>query len=327
MINLTKKTKRTKKSIIIAVVLIAIGMLFFIGVCIVMKFDFSKLSTITYETNTYTADKDFRNIEINVTETDILFKPSADGNCSVVCFEHEKVKHSVFVRNDTLHIVVDDTRKWYDYITLFQKSLSMTVYLPSEKYELLKIDSHTGDITIPALFTFGNVDITESTGDIVCNASVTETLRSKTSTGTINLNKIQAKNIDLCVSTGHIAVSSVICKETISAEVSTGDTTLTDVTCQNFISTGSTGNITMKNTISSDKFTIKRSTGDIHCENCDAGQISLNTSTGDINGTLRSEKIFAARTSTGTVHVPDTASGGKCEITTSTGDIHINLSS
>ncbi len=322
-----KETYKTKKTvIIIAVVLVVIGLLLFLGVCIATKSDFSKLNTVIYETNTYTADKDFRNIEINVTETDILFKPSTDRNCSVVCVESDKLKHSVSVEKETLHIIVDDRRNWYDHITIFSKSLSMTVYLPSEKYELLKINNQTGNITIPDLFSFDNVDITASTGDIDCNASVKENFRGKTSTGAIQLDKMQAGNIDLSVSTGNISMSSVICKDTISAKVSTGKIILTDVTCQNFTSTGSTGNVTMKNTIASDKFNVERSTGNIHFENCDANQIDIKTSTGDVDGTLNSEKIFVTKTSTGTVHVPETISGGKCEITTSTGDIQINLS-
>ena len=51
----------------------------------------------------------------------------------------------------------------------------------------------------------------------------------------------------------------------------------------------------------------------------------VNTSTGDVNGTLLSEKIFITDTSTGRVSVPKTTSGGKCEITTSTGDINIGI--
>ncbi len=322
-----KETYSIKKTvIIIAIVLVSIGILLFTGVCIAMKFNFTKLDTVAYETNTYTADNNFRNIEINVSETDILFKPSTDSNVSVVCVESDKVKHSVSVEKETLHITVDDKRNWYDHITIFSHALSMTVYLPSEKYALLKIDSNTGNVTIPNVFSFDNADITTSTGDIDCNASVKDKFKGETSTGAIQLDKVQAENMDLSVSTGHIDINSVTCKDTISAKVSTGKITLTDVTCQNFTSTGSTGNVTMKNTTASDKFTIERSTGDIHFENCDANQIDIKTSTGDVNGTLNSEKIFVTKTSTGTVHVPETASGGKCKITTSTGDIHIDLS-
>ena len=81
----------------------------------------------------------------------------------------------------------------------------------------------------------------------------------------------------------------------------------------------------LKNTVASDSFSISRSTGDVILDHCDAGQITVKTSTGDVSGTLLTEKIFIARSSTGSIHVPDTAAGEKCQITTSTGDINIRL--
>ena len=48
--------------------------------------------------------------------------------------------------------------------------------------------------------------------------------------------------------------------------------------------------------------------------------------TGDVTGTLLTEKTFSTDTSTGDVSVPNPSSGGKCEIKTSTGDITISIS-
>ena len=39
-------------------------------------------------------------------------------------------------------------------------------------------------------------------------------------------------------------------------------------------------------------------------ENSDAAQISIKTSTGDVTGTLLSEKVFITETSTGNISVP-----------------------
>lgn len=51
----------------------------------------------------------------------------------------------------------------------------------------------------------------------------------------------------------------------------------------------------------------------------------MQTDTGDITGTLLTEKVFAAKADTGDVDVPKTATGGKCEIITNTGDIQIKV--
>ena len=70
---------------------------------------------------------------------------------------------------------------------------------------------------------------------------------------------------------------------------------------------------------------LDRDTGDIDLEDCDADEIFIVTDTGDVKGTLLSEKVFITKTDTGDVNVPNSISGGRCEITTDTGDINISL--
>ena len=70
---------------------------------------------------------------------------------------------------------------------------------------------------------------------------------------------------------------------------------------------------------------MERDTGDITFDKCDASDIYIKTSTGDVKGTLLTEKVFYTQTSTGNIDVPKTVNGGRCEITTSTGNIKINI--
>lgn len=316
-----------KKGLIItAAVLVAAGALLFAAAFAASGFDLSKLDTAGYETNTYTVSEDFAAIEIRSEEADIAFRRSEDGKLRVECAEREKVKHEVSAGNGTLTIFAVDKRAWYDHLTLFSfKSPSVTVCLPAEHYEALTIATDTGDVSIPDLFSFGGAEITASTGDVAFGASVDGHLKIKTNTGDIRIDGVQANHIDLSVSTGRIDGKNVNCRETLSVEVSTGKTFLTDVACKTLYSSGSTGDIALKDVVASDDFNIERDTGDVHFENCDAGQIAVKTATGDVTGTLRTEKVFIAKTSTGDIDVPDTISGGRCSITTSTGDIAIEL--
>lgn len=315
-----------KGFIISAVVLIAVGAVLFTAAFIASGFDFSKLDTAKYETNTYSVSEDFETIEIRSDEADITFKSSENGKTWVDCVEREKVKHEVSVENGTLKIVTVDNREWYDLLRLFNfKSQSITVYLPSAHYRDLTISTDTGNVSVPDLFSFDDAEITTSTGGVAFDASSNGRLQIKTSTGDININGVHATTIDLSVSTGRIDGKNVNCEDTLSVNVSTGKTFLTDIICKSLISSGSTGDVTLKNAVASDDFNIERDTGDVRFENCDAGQITVKTSTGDVNGTLRSEKVFITKTSTGDTDVPDTISGGRCEITTSTGDIKIMI--
>ena len=66
-------------------------------------------------------------------------------------------------------------------------------------------------------------------------------------------------------------------------------------------------------------------TGDVTFDGCDAAAISVKTDTGDVTGSLLSNKMFVIDTNTGDVDVPETVDGGRCEIVTDTGDIELNI--
>ena len=95
--------------------------------------------------------------------------------------------------------------------------------------------------------------------------------------------------------------------------------------CSNLTANAQTGSLTMENVVSSGHWTITRTTGDITLNGCDATEIVMEADTGDVTGTLLSEKIFIVRASTGDIDVPETVNGGKCKITTTTGDIKIEI--
>ena len=310
---------RAKKLwIITAVILVIVGLGIFAGVMTAYDWDFNKLNTENYETNTYEIDE---GLDI----TDVEFKPSDSEVCKVVCHEQEKVKHSVVVQDGVLTIRLEDNRKWYDQIAVISfSSPKITVYLPEEKYTSLFIDTDTGDISIPKDFTFENIEINGDTSDVECCASVSDILKIKLSTGDIKVNTITAGELDLSVTTGNIKVDSVKCGD-VQIGVSTGKVRLNNVECSNLTSEGSTGDMILNNVIAVGSFSIKRSTGDVTFKSCDASEIIVRTDTGDVTGTLRSEKLFITKTDTGKVEVPETT-GNRCEIITDTGDIKIKLS-
>lgn len=250
---------------ITATILVAVGFVMFVAVMSINKWDFTKLSTVEYETNTYELTEDFSNIKIDLDTADIVFEKSEDDKCRVECYEDVNCRHEVKVEDGTLVISVDDQRKWYHNISLsFQGGAKIKVYLPKSEYDKLEINTSTGDVRIGCM-TFNDMELTVSTGDVF----------------------------------------------------------LTDVTCGNLNSNGSTGDITLKKVIASEKFNINRSTGDVKFEDCDAAEIKVEASTGSVKGNFLTSKIITAKSSTGDVDVPKNTEGGKCEITTSTGDIKI----
>ena len=278
---------KTKTWLIIAACLVFVGCVIFGGVMQMLKWDFTKLSTVEYETNRYELQEEYKNISIVTDTANVELAPSENQITSVVCNEQKNLKHSVTVKDGTLSIKVNDTRKWYEHIGIHFGTTKITVYIPKEELGTLCVKASTGDICVENML---------------------------------------AGTLDLSVSTGRITVTDVSCQGDVNIRVSTGKTVLTDVQCKNLTSTGSTGSMVLKQVVAEEKFSIKRSTGDIKLEGCDAAEIFMETDTGDVEGSLLTEKVFAAHADTGKVDVPKTVTGGSCQITTDTGDIKITIS-
>ncbi len=295
--------------LIIAVVLIVLG-----GII-------SMLITGKYTTNTYEIDEAFGDISMTTSTADIKFALSDDGKCKVECYEKENAKHSVTVENDALTVKIN---KSFNFGFNFG-SPKITVYLPKTEYNALSIIESTGNIEIPKNFSFGNVDISSSTGNVDFGASASKSVKIKTTTGSIGVENISADALDLAVTTGKVNVSGVTCRDGITVGVSTGRANLSDISCKSVISSGTTGSISLNNVVAANKFSVERSTGNVEFSGCDAAEIYVNTTTGNVSGSFLTSKVFTADTKTGSVDIPKTTTGGKCEISTSTGNINIQI--
>ena len=298
--------KATKFALLLAAALVVLGIALVVWAMSGLGWDFLALSTTKYETKTHILNQEFDRIAIDTDTTDIQIRLAEDGQGKLVISQQEKIEHLVSVEDGMLRVALEDTRAWYDCITLFSFGESgITLYLPEEDYESLTMVLSSGDVTVSEEIYIGNVNITTSTGDI-------------------RLDKLTADEIKLSVTTGDVTANSVTCLGDVQIAVSTGGTQLRGVWCENLISTGSTGDITLEDGTAK-TVSITRSTGDVRFKNADAGQIMVETDTGDVYGSVRTDKIFYVQTNTGDVNVPQSVTGGLCEITTSTGDIHITV--
>ena len=317
--------KSTKIWLITATALILAGGIIFGGALTVNHWNFSKLSTVKYETNRYEFDTEFKDITFAGNTADVVFVPSADGKTRVTCYEEKKEKHAVSVQDGALLIQLESAKKWYEYVGINFEVPKITVELPAGEYGSLSFQASTGDVEISKDFVFESMDISLSTGDVTNAASAKGKVKIKASTGDISVGGISAGSVELSVSTGKISVSELKCEGDVQLEVTTGKTKLSNVECKNLTSTGNTGDISLENVIAAEKFSIVRTTGKVKFARCDATELFIKTGTGDVTGSLCSSKVFLCQTSAGDVKVPQSATGGKCEIITSTGDIKVTL--
>lgn len=319
-------TRTAKFFLILAICLILIGCAVFGAAMAMQEWDFSKLNNHNFETNTHEITESFGAILVDTDTAYVEVLPSEDGVCRVICREEAKAKHTLSVQQGVLRVELDDNRKWFDYINIgWGTSPKITVYLPNTEYTSLTVRTDTGYVNINKAFCFDQIDVRVSTGNVKCFASCTGEIKLSGTTGRIVAEGISAAKLSVSTSTGGIKLSGVTCEGEVQVQVSTGETLLENVRCQSLSSTGSTGDLELKNVVASGKIFLERSTGDITLQRCDGAELFIETDTGDVEGTLLTEKIFFTETDTGEIDVPKTATGGRCEITTDTGEIEIEI--
>ncbi len=317
--------RRTKIWLTVASSFLTVGLILFAAVMSGNQWDFTKLKTGSYATHTFEITEPFSNISISAGTADLVFVPSKDQTGKITCFEEKTLSHSVAIEGDTLVIREVDNRRWYDYIGIHQESPKITICIPRGDYGQLTIQSNTGSVNLPKDFVFQNADIAMTTGFVETFASAKNAMSIRTTTGSIVAKALSAEKIQFTASTGKIVADALKSQGNIEVTVDTGKVECTNVQCDRFTSVGKTGDILLTGVIASRDITLNRSTGDIRLVGCDAGALQINTSTGDVTGSLLSEKIFFPQTSTGEIVVPKTKAGGECQITTSTGDIQMEV--
>ena len=237
-------------------------------------------------TKTYEVDSVVESISISAKkEANISIEPSTDGKIRVVAITHTKVNCDISTDGTTLFLNIEDTRNFLGRLGEIH-SPKVTVYLPAGEYTSLKIETTTGNTTVPADFSFASISINGTTGKIHCSAQATDSINITNTTGEVSINNVTTN--------------------TLNVQISTGDINLTNV-----ITTG--------------KMSIEATTGNIKFDGCDGAEIYATATTGSIQGSLLSSKIFLTSTKTGKVTVPHTTSGGVCDLSTSTGTINITI--
>ncbi len=316
---------KSKTLMIVAAALVVVGLLTCGISFAALDFDPTRLSSSSFETNEYSLTEDFQNINITIDSAKVELVPSETGECLIECRESKDEPYDVEVNGATLVITQQRNRSFN--IGLITEKPKITLHLPKDTYSSLTLGTDSGDVVISDGFTFSSVDVNVDLGSVYCSADVSGMLSVETDAGGISVNDVSAGAIKLSTDIGDIAVASAECAGSLEISSDTGKVTLKDVTCENFTSSGDTGSLIMTNAVASGRFDLKRETGDIWFNGCDAAEIYAKTDTGSVTGMFFSDKVFLASSEVGSINVPKTITGGRCEIITDTGDIDLVIGS
>ncbi len=286
---------------------IAVGLIAILASLVWIGFNFTKLNTTTFETTSYEIQENFQNIDIRDFVCNIRLVPAEDGVCRVVCAETDRITNTVEVIEDTLTITRTDRRRWYERIQIWWgNDLSVTVYLPEKTYQSLYLKTVSGHIEVPDTFSFSDVELLSTSGDISFAAGSSKGLLIQSTSG-----HIRAQN----------AAGGPVEAVTVS-----GDIVLSDITADTLHVKTTSGDIRASSVIVSGQADLNGISGHIQLKDSDAGSFAIHTVSGDVTGTILFPKNFATATTSGDIRIPasDTAAGG-CNITTISGNIQIEV--
>ena len=90
--------------LITAASLVLAGCILFGGMMMALGWDFTKFSTVKYETNTHEITEQVSRIQIETKTANTVFLPADEDVCKVVCYEAKNKQHSVYVEDGCLKV-------------------------------------------------------------------------------------------------------------------------------------------------------------------------------------------------------------------------------
>jgi DUF4097 and DUF4098 domain-containing protein YvlB len=272
----------------------------------------------------YVFDETFLDISLTTDTADVIILPADDGKTKILCHEQEHITHTVSITDGVLTIEVEDTRAWYEYVGITTVDLSIEIYLPEPTYNMLRIRTDTGDITLPGdSRSFSKAELQTDTGDVDFGAQFTESLNITTDTGEVTVRNANTNGaISITSRTGDVLLERVNTQNAnVAVRTTTGDVELNSVRAYRAATYTNTGEIAWNDVVLQERALLGSTTGDITIKQSDAARLSIETDTGDVKGWLLTDKIYVGKSGTGRVSFPATMTGGHCEVYSNTGDI------
>ncbi len=279
--------------------------------------------------------EDFKDIFIDAGDADVRIVLSESGEIEVECPSDTENKHYVTSVNDgTLTIKQIKAKNLYrrffgmnlsSLFTVNTTCSEIKVSLPPREFGSLCINTVSGDINVEEGISFASVVAKTMSGDVGISSSVKNELIAKSVSGDVTVTGMAPNTLNLSSTSGDVTLSSVRYAGYVSAWTASGDVELTDVSCKTVTCGSKSADVTLYCVIADNVITCTDVSGDIQLRKCDAGSLKLTNISGDVNGTLLSEKTFVASTVSGNVYVPPISSDRQCVVTTVSGDILFSL--
>ena len=286
-------------------------------------------------------EQNFKNISIDVSSSWLFLQPAEDGICKAVLKKGAKFCALAEVKEDTLYIRTPDKKGENGIEDNSFKDAEITLYIPVREYGRFELNTFLGEILLSGAYTFESVKIADKFSVIFCAGFTANTVEIITDSGYIISQGVSVGEITLSTVSGNVSFDDSEAKEitvkTVSGNVIfdgskakkitvknvSGDVILEDAKFDGLVAETSSGNIKLTEVAAENGLELQTSSGDVIFDRSDAKEITVHTASGEVRGSLLSDKVFVCKSSSGKVKVPGTVTGGKCSVETDSGDINL----
>lgn len=286
------------------------------------KYDFSALDTNELEARNYKMDKKFSNINISDSSNTVRILSTKEKTCRVECYESKDTHYDVRVENDTLSVTRRDRHGFINFVGFDFEYHALTVYLPEREYGDIDISTASGDVEFGGAFTADKVDIDTASGDMSVSSLTCKKLTANGASADIELGSVDCEELSLKTVSGEIELDNITARE-LSAGSTSGDIDLRNVRADSLKTTTTSGEMELENVLVDGRMSLESTSGDIGLERCDAYELKISSTSGSVYGSLLTGKTFIAHSTSGDIDIPRTDDDGRCEVSTTSGDIKL----
>lgn len=302
--------KQKKRSVtVLAIILLCIGLVFVLASLILSSFNLSFISSLQFADVSHPITQVFDSILIEEIDCNVVLLPSQDGTCTVISQEVPHLFNTVSVEDGTLTVRRRDERAWHERALVFGAAdPTLTVYLPEAQYDALTVRTTSGSIRTQAPLAFRSVRLKSVNGGIELSAAVKDSATLSTTSGSISAHDLQTATLTASSADGAIDLHRVSA-DTLNVVGVSGDVHLDDgVSARELYVEAADGNIILTAVNVTESLRIEGVSGNVAIFNTEFAAAYVETSSGNVTGTLPSEKQFDVQTASGVVLHP--ASGG-----------------
>jgi DUF4097 and DUF4098 domain-containing protein YvlB len=297
--------KKRKIMIIVLSCILALATLAFVALAL-CEFDFSRIGGGKVKEKTINVIGTYKNIDVNDECADIKVVRSTYSEYRVKGYEKLGLRTEVVGNKETstLEIIVFDTRKWFEKIFANNNDRVITVYLPANEYDLMKINTVSGDVSIDGNLNVDTIKVSTVSGRVSTNGGAPSLLVSTTS-GSVTLQGEGYNSIDVTTVSGGVKATNVKA-ESASVQTVSGGVVFSAVTAK-------------------ERILVKTTSGNVDFDYAESGSMTVETVSGRVSAKVAGVSTFDVTTVCGIVKVPsNTVGGGIFKIKTTSGNVNVS---